>query len=234
MGLSDRQVMEIVERDKRVMAAMPLSRREIVERLGVRSTSAFNIIRRLYGEGRIYISGWQVRPDGGTYSAVYSARTSEDQKDLPKPLTRQETHCRRKLSAVESEQRVLQAFNGGRATIPELRDRLQISERTVSFVINRLHDKGSIYVCEWRRVKSGGPFMRVFAEKTNPSQVDVPCRIKPYSRKQLRQRMIASDESYVARERARQGVKKLIKAGGDPMIALLFGKVKPVEAEVEQ
>lgn len=58
---------------------------EICRALGLHRNTVFRVINRLHESRLVYVEGWSHHPDSNTLSRTWALRTSEEQRDAPKP-----------------------------------------------------------------------------------------------------------------------------------------------------
>lgn len=174
-----------------------------------------NALQRMHDRGAIYVCAWERSVHGGPAVRVYAARTEAMEPDVPRDqVIQRRTQC---------EMDILSMLP---ATVQEIAKQSGGGMHHVQTIVRQMYRRGEIRVCEWRPAERGGPAVRVYGHKAYAGHADAPCTLKVLTRSEQRKRMKESDDSFLLREKARRDVKKLIKAGGDPMIALLFGKVR--------
>lgn len=198
-----------------LLSLMPASSPQMALLTKEKRRTVQNALQRMHESGLIYVREWQRSINGGPAVRVYAVRTEAMEADAPREqVIRRQTKC---------EQSVLSLLP---ATVQEITEKSGGGLHHVQTTVRQMYRRGEIRVCDWRPAPHGGPAVRVYGRIEYAGQKDAICTFRRLTRSQQRRRMMERDDNFLLREKARRDVKKLIKAGGDPMISLLFGKVR--------
>lgn len=206
-----------------IIASLPCTGAGIAYHVGTSKYSVMHTINRLCKAGRMHAAGLcRTFPHPGKRGVIYTVYFEAG----PAPSDDFPPDAKPALSFFLKKM-VLDVMP---ATGPQIMAATDLSRSTVAKLVNELRAEKRVYVKGWKRPKSKGVFMAVYAPG---AAADVPCQLERRTKKDAYARYIkrldrsGKLEAFREKSKEKRGHLKMRKVTGDPLLNALFGS--PVE-----